>query len=50
MDIECQPFGIFEVFSHPQEVESIDTDNLSSSVWLEDIIMKLVMSNVLSMT
>ena len=38
MDIECQPCGIFEGISHPQEVEAIYTDTFVESEYKDALL------------
>ena len=45
MNLECQPCGILEGLSYHQKDEVIDPTIFAATVWLRDIINKLVFSN-----
>ena len=49
INFECRPCGIFEGFSYHQEDEVIDPIIFAATVWLVNIIKKLISSNFMGM-
>ena len=49
MNIYCHPCIMFEVISHPEEVETIDTNTFEYSERIGDRVKKLVSSKFMDM-